>query len=132
MSVCLSVTFGGGWAVGRGDGEGGQEGGGATAGGEEEGGQERGGQWEGGISTRLEVRWGVAEEAVRVDRKGRETMRKGISQMECLGGDTFPEQYRVTQLVSLNKFVTAGEHHHSLVKIIQSFQLMRSCTYVVQ
>ena len=40
--------------------------------GDGEGGQEGGGQWGG-----------------------------GISQMECLGGHTFPEQCQVTQLVSL-------------------------------
>ena len=53
LSVCLSVTFGGGW-------------------------QGRQGGWTG-----RRGQWGG-----------------GISQMECLGGDTFPEQCQVTQLVN--------------------------------
>ena len=48
----------------------------------------------------------LPKETGRVDRKDGGNGEGGISVMECLGGHTFPEQRRVTQLVYTNKTET--------------------------
>ena len=58
--------------------------------------RKEGGNRVGVISTHLK---GVVGEMGRVDKRRGGAMGIGISQMECLGKHTFPEQCRVTQLV---------------------------------
>ena len=87
LFVCLSITF---WRGDGGeDGEGGKEGGGAMG----EGGFHR---WNALVATRLERRGGGGREAGRMDKEGGGNEEGGFHR--CLGGHTFPEQRRVTQL----------------------------------
>ena len=133
--VCLSVHHvlerGGG--ADEGDGEGGQEGGGGAmrrgamrrgamgrvgaAEGDGEGGQEGG-----GATGRVGAAKGDGEGGQEGGGGGGGAMERGISQIECQSGRTFPKQLRVTQLVSHVFFIMSTDYSKMYYEMLEKLE----------